>query len=189
MRIGFRELLFLAVLIAIPVGAFQYVFRPRNAEMSQARSEIEEKQSRLRELDETSAKIQDLGEAIETGREAISIVEAKLPSVQNVDEVLRQVWKIARRHQLVIRKVEPKKRVSAQQYMELPISVELEGNFDGFYEFLSDLEQLPRLTRMKELSIKRLEQNDGSVEAKFMLSIYFQPESANHGETLAGADS
>ncbi len=151
MRIGLRELIFLAVLFAIPLGAFQYVFKPRNAEITQARGEIETKEQRLQELQETTARISDLGQAISKGREAIDIVEAKMPSAQNVDEVLEKVTTIANLHKLAVRQIETKSRIPAAQFMELPIEIKLDGNFDGFYEFLRDLEQLPRLTRIKEL--------------------------------------
>lgn len=189
MRIGFRELLFLVVLFAIPLGAFQYVFKPRNAEISQARDEIKLKEQRLAELKETTARISDLGVAISLGREAIEIVEAKMPSAQNVDRVLESVTTVAGRHRLVIRQIETKSRIPAARFMELPIEIKLDGNFDGFYEFLTDIEQLPRLTRIKELLMKRIEGANGSMEATFTLSIYFQPAGAKSGATLAGARS
>jgi len=186
MRLGLRELLFLAVLFGIPLAAYQYVFQPRNEEINQAREEIARKRERLDQLTEATSRIDDLGAAIEEQQEAITIVEAKLPSEQNVDEVLRQAWKIARRHDLTIRTVEPKNRVPALQYMELPIEVKLAGNFDGFYEFLRDLEQLPRLTRIKEMRLKRLDDENGAMEASFVLSIYFEP--IDDDSTLAEAN-
>ncbi len=189
MRIGLRELLFLAVLFAIPLSAYQYVFKPRNAEIAQARAEIELKERRLAELRETTSRISDLGVAISLGREAIDIVEAKMPSAQNVDRVLQDVTKLADRHRLVIRQIETKSRIPAAQFMELPIEIKLDGNFDGFYEFLTDLERLPRLTRIKEMFMKRIDGANGSMEATFTLSIYFQPEGAGSGATLAGAGS
>ena len=41
MRFGFRELIFLVVLLAVPVASWWYVFKPRNTEIAQARMEIE----------------------------------------------------------------------------------------------------------------------------------------------------
>ena len=190
MRFGIRELLFLIVLFALPVAAYIWVFKPRNQEIEQARVEIQQKQERLDQLNATTARISDLGRAIESGREAIQVVEAKLPPEQNVDEVLKQAWKIARRHNLKIRMVEPDEKVSAMRYMELPISVELEGNFDGFYQFLLDLEQLPRLTRIKQLKMKRHQDLNGAMTAEFSLSIYFEPERGGGGaDTFAGVGS
>ena len=40
MRIGLRELIFFAVLLAVPVASFFYVFKPRNDQINQAKAEI-----------------------------------------------------------------------------------------------------------------------------------------------------
>lgn len=174
MRFGLREFLFMMVLLAVPVAAFWFVFKPRNADIEQARQEIAAKQVILDKLKEASTRIRDLGQAIEEGREAINIIEAKLPAEQSVDEVLLQASNIAREHRLHIKSVTPDKKVPASQYMELPIKWELSGNFDGFYEFLLDLEQMPRLTQIRDLKITRSD-GDGSMAATFTLSVYFRP--------------
>lgn len=179
MRFGVRELLFILVLLAVPVAAFWFVFKPRNEDIATARAEIAGKRQTLNKLNEASTKIKDLGEAIAAGQEAIEVIEAKLPAEQNVDEVLRQASDIAMTHALHIKTVTPQKKVPASQYMELPIAWELSGNFDGFYEFLLDLEQLPRLTQIRDLNIKRVDQDPGAMTATFTLSIYFQPRASS----------
>ncbi len=178
MRFGVREVLFILVLLAVPVAAFWFVFKPRNEDIAAAQAEIAAKRQTLERLNEASMKIKNLGEAIERGQEAIEVIEAKLPAEQSVDEVLRQASEIANRHNLRIKSVTPEKKVPASQYMELPIKWELSGNFDGFYEFLLNLEQLPRLTQIRNLNIKRTEQDEGEMTATFTLSIYFQPRTA-----------
>jgi ribosomal protein S27AE len=40
-------------------------------------------------------------------------------------------------------------------YIEQPMKMELYGNFDSYYSFLIDLEQLPRITRIRELELKK----------------------------------
>ena len=47
MRLGIREFIFFVVLLAVSVASFFYVFKPRNVQIAQARSEIALKQSRL----------------------------------------------------------------------------------------------------------------------------------------------
>jgi Tfp pilus assembly protein PilO len=81
--------------------------------------------------------------------------------------------------------VTPDKKVPASQYMELPILWELTGNFDGFYEFLLDLEQMPRLTQIRQMNIKRSDQQNGAMSATFTLSVYFRPRTED--SKLAGA--
>lgn len=186
MRLGIREFIFFVVLLAVPVASFFYVFKPRNVQIAQARSEIALKQSRLDTLAAVAAKIDDIGLEIEKGRESVQMIEAKLPNAQDVEGILEQVWQIAKRNKLTVKSVKSDKSVPAAMYMEQPLKVQMEGEFDGFYQFLLELENLPRITRVHQLKLERAvaqtsakAQNTpppGSMKAGFTLSIYFQTE-------------
>lgn len=185
MRIGIREILFFLVLLAVPAVSLFYVFKPRNEEINQALQEIQVKQTRLDSLAKMTAKIEDLGLAIEQGRESIALIEAKLPSERDVEGILEQIWQIAESHRLTQKSVKSEKPVPAAQYRELPLKLVMEGDFDGFYQFLLELENLPRITRIHELRLQRADSRgpgggDGTrpdlMKAEFTLSIYFQPD-------------
>lgn len=184
MRFGFREAIFLLVLLAVPVVAYFYLFRPENAEIATALEEIEVKQVRLETLEKITSRIDDLGLAIEEGRESIGRLDAKLPSEQDVEGILEQVWQIARSSHLTVKKVKSEKPVPAALYRELPLAMVVEGQFDGFYQFLLELESLPRITRVHEMKLERAanrggpasaELPPGAMRASFTLSIYFKP--------------
>jgi type IV pilus assembly protein PilO len=184
MRIGIREILFFLVLLAVPAVSLFYVFQPRNEEIQQALREIQLKQARLDSLAQMTAKIEDLGLAIEQGRESIALIEAKLPSERDVEGILEQIWQIAESHHLTQKSIKTEKPVPAAQYRELPLKLVMEGDFDGFYQFLLELENLPRITRIHQLHLERNEGSNGapgestadSMKAEFMLSIYFEPD-------------
>lgn len=187
MQFGLRELIFLVVLLAVPVASYIFVFKPRNIEINRAQEEITVKQTRLDQLAEVASKIDDIGLAIEAGRESIEKIEAKLPNEQDVEGILEQVWQIAKRNRMAVRSVKSEKSVPAAMYMELPLRVVMEGQFDGFYQFLLELENLPRITRIHQMELKRpdplkptpqREQQSippGWMKAEFLLSIYFEP--------------
>ncbi len=188
MRFGIRELIFMLVLLAVPIVSFLYVFKPRNGEIQQALTEMEVKQARLDKLDVMTDQIEDIGLAIEQGRESIAMIEAKLPSEQDVEGILEQVWQIAESHRLTQKSVKSEKTVPAAQYRELPLKMVMEGSWDGFYQFLQELEKLPRITRMHQLHIERASYRggpgsenlpEGSMTAEFILSIYFEPNSGS----------
>ena len=123
MRLGIREFIFFVVLLAVPVASFFYVFKPRNVQIAQARSEIALKQSRLDTLAAVAAKIDDIGLEIEKGRESVQMIEAKLPNAQDVEGILEQVWQIAKRNKLTVKSVKSDKSVPAAMYMEQPLKV------------------------------------------------------------------
>ncbi len=177
-RFGFRELVFFLVLLSVPVAAWYFVFRPRNVEIELARQEISDKMIKLERLRQLESTIESLDEAIRTGQSAIQAVEAKLPSEQNIEEVVSKIAKTAKSHQLTILAMTTDDKIPAAQYMELPINIEIVGGFDGFYQFLLELERFERLTRIHNLTMERQDDATGELAAAFDLSIYFEsPES------------
>jgi type IV pilus assembly protein PilO len=197
MKFGLREFVFFVVLLAVPVASFFYLFKPQNDDIRQARTEIQAKQAKLDRLAQAAAKIDDMQQAIEQGRKSIELIEAKLPSEQGVENILEQVWQIAKRNKLMVRSVKSDNPVPAARYRELPLKVVMEGEFDGFYQFMLELENLPRITRMHQLKLARAagkpgtpqdEMPPGSMRAEFTLSIYFEPQ-APKGELASGATS
>lgn len=192
MRFGIRELIFFVVLLAVPVASFVYVFKPRNDEIRNARSEIAEKEQRLTKLQEVVSRIDDIDAAIREGQEAVELLESKLPSRGGVEDILEQVWSIASQSGLTVKSVKSKEPVPAALYQELPLDMVMEGYFDGFYQFMLELENLPRITRVHNLKLERDAKNkpgdhspEGWVRAEFTLSIYYQP---GGGEVMASAN-
>jgi len=195
MKFGLRELFFFAVLLAVPLAAWMFLFKPRNDDITKAKAEIEIKQTNLKKLAEVTSKISDIGLAIEQGRESIALIEAKLPSEQSVDLILEQVWSLAKKNRLTVKSVKSEKAVPAALYMELPLKMQMEGQFDGFYQFMLELENLPRITRIYQLKLERAgsdlmpskkgeaaegELPPGSMTTEFILSIYFEPQNRDH---------
>ena len=60
MRFGYREIIFLIVLLSVPVASFWFVFKPQNGEIMQAREEIHHKEQMLRKLSEVTAQTSDI---------------------------------------------------------------------------------------------------------------------------------
>ena len=112
------------------------------------------------------------------------MIEAKLPSEQDVEGILDEIWQITSSNDLTVKKVRTKASKPASLYRELPLEMEVTGQFDGFYEFLLELENLPRITRIHEMHIQRTKSNSRlqpdlqtlAMKAEFTLSIYFESD-------------
>lgn len=182
MRFGIRELIFVVVLLAVPAVSMFYVFKPRNAEIQQAMKEIDEKQAKLDLLATMQQKIEDIDREIVQVATIIEEVNSTLPDREGVEDVLERFHEITYRNRLVTKSFTPDKPLPAAHYMELPIDVVVEGDFDGFYEFLQALEGLQRITQIRDMKLERLEimnsqdEHAASLKAEFTLSIYYKPD-------------
>ena len=188
-----RQFLFSAVLLALPVCSYFVVFRPVNAKIEQGKREIEHKQALLAKLREATSQTADLQRANDQIRESIDSLQAKLPSSKEMDNVLRQVSGIAAKNGLKVPSFKKSDRTAvAGLAMEQPLDIEITGDFDGFYKFLLDIEQLPRITRLTDLDIIRYEKTggpagtnaaDGEMKSKLVLSVYYEGGPGEGSET------
>lgn len=175
MSTSMRQWLFSGVLLALPVTAWLAVFRPLNTRIDQGKKEIEHKEALLGKLREATSQTADLVRANDEIRQSIEALQAKLPSSKEMDNVLRQVSGIAGKNGLKVPTFKKNdKTAPAGLAMEQPIDIEITGDFDGFYKFLLDLEQLPRITRITDLQIDRSDKIDGEMKTKFVLSVYYE---------------
>ncbi|MCC6228705.1 MAG: type 4a pilus biogenesis protein PilO [Phycisphaerales bacterium] len=174
MKLSARMIVLMVLLLAVPLSSYWLVFRPRDARMDAAKGEIDHMKSMLDKLRLETARNDDLVRANAQIKESVDAIEARLPNNKEVDAIVRQVSDLAVQAGLDSPTVKSLKPVPAALFMEQPMELSLEGDFRGFYEFLIKLEQLPRITRICDMKIKRNEEGDGRIKADFTLSIYFQ---------------
>lgn len=193
-RFGMRELVFMGILLAVPIASYFFVFSPRNAQIRAAKAEISQKESRLAELRKLTARIPDLDGEIVQWAESIRRLEEKLPDQEGVDAILGQITQIAQDNKLLVRSIKGDSATPFAMAMELPLRTTVEGDFRGFYRFLLGIEALPRITRIHQLRMTRLEPSrgddrpiePGTMKAEFVLSIYFDAGDQPQFETIGG---
>lgn len=61
-------------------------------------------------------------------------------------------------------------------YAQLPIEMEFEGDMSDVYTFLARIEELPRLTRLRTLSLKGRPETPGVVQVQMSLHTFFSTE-------------
>ena len=84
------------------------------------------------------------------------------------------MWVIAEARSLAARSIRTLKADTTSRANAQPISLALEGPFNGFYTFLLALEQLPRITKIREMQIQQSPTEPGSVMAEVVVDIFFE---------------
>jgi len=173
MKFGFSELVFAILLLALPAGAHFWVFKPARSNLQEQQKALEVKTQKLTSLREAMAGAKDLNAEVEKLSEAVQFFESKLPDHHEIHKVLAQVTKISDRHGLETKLFQTSKPKPFVTYSEQPIRMEVYGHFEAYYQFLLDLEKLPRITKIKEMKLVKDKELEGVMSADFTLSIYF----------------
>ncbi len=189
MKFGIREIIFVMLMLGVLGSANFFVFKKSSADRSAKQSEITQKQQHLSTLQEATAGIPDLKKKTEELQQAINFFESKLPQEKEIDSVLKEVWQMAEANNLTTRTIKTLKSRRSTSYSEQPIEMSLSGDFkDSFYAFLLQLEQLPRLTRVSRMDLKKISDRNGQMEAQVTISIFFEPETGGPAMTTASAN-
>ena len=171
---SFRKAVFFVLLVSLSVVGYQYMIKPANRHLSDAKERVQVKLSKLEEFERATAAAEGLTKQLEQLQEAITFFESKLPPTSEIDKVLRDVTVIAQKQGLKSKTFQTLKKKNNSGYIEQPLKMELVGNFNSFYSFLLELENLPRIMKIRELKLNKEIKNEGEVEADFIVSIFFQ---------------
>jgi type IV pilus assembly protein PilO len=182
MKLGFRELLFFTVLLGL-LAASYFVLLKQNQKMHTLQAEKATKQRELADLHMATAGISDLHGRIHDLQQSLTFFEAKLPQEKEFDKILKEVSDIAEADSLQTKTVRTLKSERFASYSEQPIQMTLSGNFTGYYQFLLQLEKLPRITKVTGMQLSKIQDHDGEMTATMTLSIFFAPNSSG---ALAG---
>ena len=154
------------------------VFKPVDQNLKKQKLILEEKKQKLTELQKALAGAKDLNAQVEKLSKAVSFFEGKLPAQHEIHNILAQVTKIADNHRLDTRLFKTLKPQPFANYNEQPIEMEVHGDFDAYYQFLLDMERLPRITKIKKMNLEKDLKVEGAMNACFTLSIFFANKSS-----------
>lgn len=178
MRGGLRKAVFFVLLLGVACAAYQYMIKPANRHLAEQKAQLQTKLAKLTEFEEATAAAEDLSKQLEQLREAIEFFESRLPPKSQIDKVLHDVTVIMQKQGLRSKRVLRLKKEDNSGYIEQPLRIELEGNFNSFYSFLLDLEKLPRIMKIRELKLEKQAKSEGQIAADFIVSIFFQNEAS-----------
>jgi len=178
MTSGIRQIVFFVLMIGMAYASWAYMIRPANAALTQQRAAMKQKQAKLTELDRAKNTASDLDEQLKQVEEAIRVFESKLPPKSEIDRILENVTLIAQKQGLTAKTISSLKTSNRNGHIEQPLKMELQGDFNSFYAFLLELERMDRITKIRELTLKKKSQYEGQTEATFVMSIFFTDSSA-----------
>lgn len=174
MQLSPRTLIFIVLLMALPLASYYLMFSPLNNEKLKAEVETREKLDKLSALSKAEAESPNLQTEIDKLQKAIVFFENKLPKEKEMDTVLHEIWQQAEKNGLNVKSVRNMSVKNGQNYSEQPIRMVIIGPATGFYKFLRSVEQLPRITRIGEMTIEGDPKGDGTIITDMVLTIFFE---------------
>lgn len=178
MTSGLRKIVFFILVVGVALIAYQYMIKPANEHLAEAKLRVSVKLEKLKEFEEATAAAENLTKQLEQLQEAIDFFESKLPPTSEIHKVLKNVTVIAQQRGLLPKAIKTEKIENNSGYVEQPLKMQLVGNFNSFYSFLLEIEKLPRIMQISKLKLEKQKDQEGQITADLVVSIYFQNKQA-----------
>lgn len=176
MKFGIRELLFVCVMLGLLGVSYFRIIVKKNDERVALEADTTQMHEKLGRLQEATAGINDLSRKIDDLQKAITFFESKLPQEKEIHTILTDVTQRADKQSLQMKTFKTMKIEKSAACSELPIQMTMAGDFDSFYAFMLELEKLARITRVTQMNLQKITNNDGQMQAQMTLSIFFEPD-------------
>ena len=161
------------------IGFYLLGYRPATAKLADLRMQIESRREVLDQNTLRTRALPDLKKSVRTAQEAVEKYDKRLPRQQEVDRFVKDIDSMVHTAGLQRYAMTPAVvPIRNGSFAEQPVKLSFVGDFLEVFSFLRQTEQMQRLTRVKELSLKSDERSGkpGQVEVELSMNIYFSEE-------------
>jgi Tfp pilus assembly protein PilO len=147
--------------------------RPLEARLEALKFQIESKKRDLTESQNRARSLPLLAFECRQLESQVNIYERQFPHQMDLGPFIRDLTQVSQELALRDWKYRPALPVKRDVYFELPVHMQFEGDFSSVALFMRQVEELPRLTRVKSLNIENKDPKTGTVAVELALNIYF----------------
>jgi len=182
--------------LALMVGGLGVLVWPRVNGLMRLSDERDRLQVRVAQADDGAAELNRLSEQLQRTRERAERDTKEIPSENNIAGLIRKLTAQLDDLGMSEREITTGSPIQLEQARSLPMTVSMSGRFLSVHRAIRWIESLPRLVRVKRLSVELPDQRstDGSfdwrdpqVEAELVLDVFYAPASVSTDEQVAGA--
>ena len=166
----------LGILMAAMLGSFfLFGYAPQIARLHQLQTQIAQSQFELRQNQMKTRELPAVAIDVKNLRQQLD-ASKQLPPLQELPQFLKDVAALGQQcslHPFSFKQGIPSR---GDLFCQLPIVLTFDGDYLDAFNFLRHTEQMQRLTRIRDMSIKTKDSQTGQVDVQVSMNIYFAPD-------------
>lgn len=174
MNYSTRHITLPCLLLAVPISAWTFAYRPMNFAVRSAAEEIKDRTSKLTNYDEVNKQYRDMKMISQSLAQANKMLMDRIPKSHNADQWLESASDAAMQLGLVVQSVTTSGEYEVGECKVMPVDLKISGNFESVYKLVQHLEQMDRVTNIYQMNISH--ENETSVYARFVIHLVFGDE-------------
>jgi Tfp pilus assembly protein PilO len=165
------------VIVTMSVAFYALGFRPLTGRLGDLRGRITQRQRDVVAGRNETRVLPDVAGEVKRLQARLDRSHKSIPPQQELPQFIKDITQLSQQSNLKKFKYEPGVPARVEQVRELPIKLQFEGDFTNVYAFLRNVEEMPRMTRVRGMQIKaRDRETSGHVQVQLAMNIYFAAE-------------
>lgn len=167
MPFAVKLVIILIVCIGIGAGVYYYDIQKQFARLDKARAQESELKRQFEDKQAKAVNLESYKQQLKEMEDTFGAMLRQLPDKTEVPDLLVDVSQTGLAAGLEFKLFKPQGESPREFYAELPISIEVEGTYHEFGEFISGIAALPRIVTMHDIQISPRKGNntdEGGVE-------------------------
>ena len=161
-------------IVALAVGFYALGFRPLTHRLATLRFQIQQRQRDVVAGRNETKVLPDIAGEVQRLEARLDRSHKSIPAQQELPQFIKDITQLSQQANLKKFKYEPGVPTRGAQVRELPIKLQFEGDFTNVYAFLRNLEEMPRMTRVRGMQIRAKDRDkSGVVQVHLSMNIYF----------------
>lgn len=165
--------IFAAALLVTATLFYVAVYRLQAQQLDGLERQIAAKQLELDNAQSKTSRLPRVRSELDALKQSLAGYK-KLPAKAQYGEFISEINKASRKAHLNKLFEDPSNQPNhTPLYFEEPIMLSFEASFSDTYDFLTQIENMDRLTRLRDVEIKSIDPVHGIVSVKLSVNIYF----------------
>jgi type IV pilus assembly protein PilO len=153
-RTKLQRVLIYALAIVLLVGGFTYfAYLPKHKEIVKLESEYKKLAQKLDRAKKTAKQLNYYRSKMKAAQAQFNIVMKALPEKEEIPTLLNGISQAARDAGLDITKFQPNPEIAKEFYAEVPITINVAGNYHNVAMFFDKISKLPRIVTIGALKL------------------------------------
>ena len=157
---------------AILIGGYIMMLEPMRLKLdreikqeTQLKRDFENKAFQVANLEEYKAQMVEMEQSFES-------ILKQLPRDTEVPGLIDDISLAAINNGLDLKMISPKKQISTEFYNQLPIEIEVEGDYHQLGAYVSSVASLPRIVTLHDFSITKKGKDNDALSLKILAKTY-----------------
>lgn len=179
-----RIIIFAGTVVLLMAAFVFLVYLPKTDEMKRLKTEIEQLDGQIRLATIRAKNVKKLEADLAAVEEDLKFALRLLPTTSEIPSLLKNITKLGNDSNLEFLLFSPLKEVSKELYVEIPVSVEVRGNYHDVAQFFDKVGKIDRIVNVVDINMIPVKEYDTNLRTVCKAVTYrFKEEKETKGAT------